>query len=162
MAHIYFLIGLKNQFIVAFTWPWDYITFHRGARLITGFFEGRSYSPRASRRAPARRLSAARHRWRFSLSWAIAISAAGVTISVSTVAKPRPKTMAVERWIHHCVDGAPIVISRVEELEVDAEGDRQHAEDGGHRGQHHRPRALAAGLQDRLIGGASLRSRSRS
>ena len=27
VAHIYFLIGLKNRFIVAFTWLWDYITF---------------------------------------------------------------------------------------------------------------------------------------
>ena len=36
MAHIYFLIGPKHRFIVAFTWLWDYVTFHRGARLITG------------------------------------------------------------------------------------------------------------------------------
>ena len=36
VAHIYFLIGLKHRFIVAFTWLWDYATFHRGARLITG------------------------------------------------------------------------------------------------------------------------------
>ena len=35
VAHIYFLIGVKNRFIVAFTWLWDYITFQRGARLIT-------------------------------------------------------------------------------------------------------------------------------
>jgi len=35
LAHIYFLIGVKNRFIVAFTWLWDYLTFHRGARLIT-------------------------------------------------------------------------------------------------------------------------------
>jgi NADH dehydrogenase len=35
VAHIYFLIGVKNRFIVAFTWFWDYITFQRGARLIT-------------------------------------------------------------------------------------------------------------------------------
>jgi len=34
-AHIYFLIGVKNRFIVAFTWLWDYVTFQRGARLIT-------------------------------------------------------------------------------------------------------------------------------
>jgi NADH:ubiquinone reductase (H+-translocating) len=34
-AHIYFLIGVKNRFIVAFTWLWDYLTFQRGARLIT-------------------------------------------------------------------------------------------------------------------------------
>ena len=39
----------------------------------------------------------------------IAISAAGVTISVRTVAKPSPNTIAVDRLIHHCVDGAPTV-----------------------------------------------------
>jgi NADH dehydrogenase len=35
LVHIYFLIGLRHRFIVAFTWFWDYITFQRGARLIT-------------------------------------------------------------------------------------------------------------------------------
>ena len=35
VAHIYFLIGLRNRFIVAFNWLWDYLTFQRGARLIT-------------------------------------------------------------------------------------------------------------------------------
>ena len=35
VAHIYFLIGLRHRFIVAFTWLWDYLTFQRGARLIT-------------------------------------------------------------------------------------------------------------------------------
>jgi NADH dehydrogenase len=35
VAHIYFLIGLRNRFIVAFTWLWNYLTFQRGARLIT-------------------------------------------------------------------------------------------------------------------------------
>ncbi len=33
--HIYFLIGLRNRFVVAVTWLWSYITFERGARLIT-------------------------------------------------------------------------------------------------------------------------------
>jgi NADH:ubiquinone reductase (H+-translocating) len=36
VAHIYFLIGLRNRFVVAFNWFWDYVTFQRGARLITG------------------------------------------------------------------------------------------------------------------------------
>jgi NADH dehydrogenase len=36
MAHIYFLIGLRSRFVVAFTWAWQYLTFQRGARLITG------------------------------------------------------------------------------------------------------------------------------
>jgi NADH:quinone reductase (non-electrogenic) len=33
-VHIYFLIGLRNRFIVALQWLWDYITFQRSARLI--------------------------------------------------------------------------------------------------------------------------------
>jgi NADH dehydrogenase len=40
LAHIYFLIGLRNRFVVAFNWFWDYITFQRGARLITGLRNG--------------------------------------------------------------------------------------------------------------------------
>jgi len=35
VVHIYFLIGLRNRFIVAFNWLWSYLTFQRGARLIT-------------------------------------------------------------------------------------------------------------------------------
>ena len=35
VVHIYFLIGIRNRFIVAMTWLWSYITFERGARLIT-------------------------------------------------------------------------------------------------------------------------------
>lgn len=34
IAHIYFLIGAKNRFVVAATWLWSYLTFQRGARLI--------------------------------------------------------------------------------------------------------------------------------
>ena len=35
LAHIYFLIGLRNRIAVAFSWAWDYLTFGRRARLIT-------------------------------------------------------------------------------------------------------------------------------
>jgi NADH dehydrogenase len=35
VIHIYFLIGIRNRFIVAFSWLWSYLTFQRGARLIT-------------------------------------------------------------------------------------------------------------------------------
>jgi NADH:ubiquinone reductase (H+-translocating) len=35
IAHIYFLIGLRNRFVVAATWVWSYVTFKRAARLIT-------------------------------------------------------------------------------------------------------------------------------
>ncbi len=33
-VHIYFLIGLRNRFVVALNWLWSYVTFQRGARLI--------------------------------------------------------------------------------------------------------------------------------
>ena len=36
LAHIYFLISLRNRLIVAIQWLWSYLTFERGARLITG------------------------------------------------------------------------------------------------------------------------------
>lgn len=36
IAHIYFLISLRNRLIVATQWLWSYVTFDRGARLITG------------------------------------------------------------------------------------------------------------------------------
>ena len=35
-AHIYFLISLRNRALVAWQWLWSYLTFQRGARLITG------------------------------------------------------------------------------------------------------------------------------
>jgi len=36
IAHIYFLIGFRNRLAVALHWLWNYVTFQRGTRLITG------------------------------------------------------------------------------------------------------------------------------
>ena len=36
LVHIYFLIGFRNRIVVALDWLWAYLTFQRGARLITG------------------------------------------------------------------------------------------------------------------------------
>jgi NADH dehydrogenase len=36
IAHIYFLIGFRNRMAVAVDWLWSYLTYQRGARLITG------------------------------------------------------------------------------------------------------------------------------
>ena len=44
-VHIYFLIGVRNRFIVAFSWLWTYVTFQRGARLITEPESMRAQSP---------------------------------------------------------------------------------------------------------------------
>ncbi|MFC3076713.1 NAD(P)/FAD-dependent oxidoreductase, partial [Phenylobacterium terrae] len=35
LAHIYFLIGLRNRIAVALNWAFNYVTYQRGARLIT-------------------------------------------------------------------------------------------------------------------------------
>jgi NADH dehydrogenase len=36
LAHVYFLVGFRNRFAVGVSWLWNYLTFERGARLITG------------------------------------------------------------------------------------------------------------------------------
>lgn len=36
IVHVLFLIGFRNRLAVAFSWMWAYVTFQRGARLITG------------------------------------------------------------------------------------------------------------------------------
>ena len=35
VIHIFFLIDARDRVLVAFNWLWDYLTFQRGARLIT-------------------------------------------------------------------------------------------------------------------------------
>src|SRR5437773_12301548 len=40
LVHIMFLIGFRNRFLVLFEWAWAYVTWHRGARLITGPWKG--------------------------------------------------------------------------------------------------------------------------
>lgn len=39
-VHIFFLIGFRNRLTVMSEWIWNYITFYRGSRLITGMQEG--------------------------------------------------------------------------------------------------------------------------
>ena len=36
LAHIYFLTGFRNRLVVGLNWVWNYLTFQRGTRLITG------------------------------------------------------------------------------------------------------------------------------
>ncbi len=36
IAHIYFLVGVPSPLVVSIRWWWEYITYRRGARLITG------------------------------------------------------------------------------------------------------------------------------
>ena len=43
LAHIYFLIGLKNRISVALSWLWIYLSGHRSARLITWGEAGKKY-----------------------------------------------------------------------------------------------------------------------
>lgn len=46
-VHIFFLIDFRSRFVVFFSWAWNYLTFQRGARLITG-----PWSPRTARADP--------------------------------------------------------------------------------------------------------------
>lgn len=38
-VHLYFLVGFRNRIAVVSEWAWTYLTFNRGARLITGSLE---------------------------------------------------------------------------------------------------------------------------
>ena len=38
-VHIFFLIGFRNRMLVFIQWAWSYVTYERGARLITGSTE---------------------------------------------------------------------------------------------------------------------------
>jgi NADH dehydrogenase len=42
IAHVYFLIGLPSPLIVSIRWLWEYLTYGKGARLITGGTTSRS------------------------------------------------------------------------------------------------------------------------
>ena len=56
VAHVYFLIGFRNRFVVALNWAWNYLTFQRGSRLITGLYarmDNIRQSPRAELRTQA-------------------------------------------------------------------------------------------------------------
>ena len=56
VAHVYFLIGFRNRFVVALNWAWSYITFQRGSRLITGLYarlDDKRQAPRTELRSKA-------------------------------------------------------------------------------------------------------------
>lgn len=40
--HIFYLIGFRNRLLVLIGWAWHYLTFRRGARIITGIPRGKS------------------------------------------------------------------------------------------------------------------------
>ncbi len=44
-VHIFFLIDFRSRLVVLFSWAWSYVTFQRGARLITGPWRPRPRPP---------------------------------------------------------------------------------------------------------------------
>ena len=50
--HIYFLVGFRRRLFVVLSWMWNYLSFHKGARLITGYPEMRIKKPRRSASPP--------------------------------------------------------------------------------------------------------------
>jgi NADH dehydrogenase len=41
VVHIFYLIGFENRLLVLVQWAWSYLSYERGARLITGAWHGR-------------------------------------------------------------------------------------------------------------------------
>ena len=52
LVHIFYLIGFRNPVIVMMEWAWAYLTFQRGARLITGDDPARTIAPKTNRSEP--------------------------------------------------------------------------------------------------------------
>ena len=50
-VHIFFLIGFRNRVIVMFEWAWSYITFQRGARVVTDLWRPRVAAATVEREA---------------------------------------------------------------------------------------------------------------
>ena len=51
-VHIWFLVGFRNRIVVMLTWFWSYVTYKRGARLITGQAHASMSSSTAEPAAP--------------------------------------------------------------------------------------------------------------
>ena len=51
VAHVYFLIGFRNRLAVVMNWAWNYVTFQRGTRLITGITGSRMAPPASASEA---------------------------------------------------------------------------------------------------------------
>lgn len=45
-VHILFLVGFRNRILVLFQWAWAYLTFNKGARLITRNFQAETRPPK--------------------------------------------------------------------------------------------------------------------
>jgi NADH:ubiquinone reductase (H+-translocating) len=50
MLHLLFLVGFRNRVIVVYQWAWSFLSYDRGARLITGPLHRQPDQPRAERR----------------------------------------------------------------------------------------------------------------
>lgn len=53
-VHVFFLIGFRNRLIVMIQWAWSYLTYERGARLITGDATLPGWTEAEKDRAPER------------------------------------------------------------------------------------------------------------
>jgi len=52
-VHIFFQIGFRNRLLVFIQWAWSYVTYERGARLITGSTELPGWSGTQPTQTPA-------------------------------------------------------------------------------------------------------------
>ncbi len=86
MVHIWYLIGFRNRAIVMFEWFWAYVTYKRGARLIT---MGTTATPKGRRASTPERSRVSRHHPHFSsLIWSFSHARSGAKYSRIAPASP--------------------------------------------------------------------------
>ena len=51
VLHLMFLVGFRNRLVVIFEWAWSFVSYDRGARLITGPLRRESDQSRADRQS---------------------------------------------------------------------------------------------------------------
>jgi NADH dehydrogenase len=56
LVHLMFLISFRNRLLVVLQWAWSFLSYDRGARLITGPLERAPNQPRAERKITTHRM----------------------------------------------------------------------------------------------------------
>src|SRR6185312_14634930 len=94
-VHIFFLIGFRNRLLVMIQWAWSYLTYGRGARLITAETPHTPSLPPVGIRpaSPGTSLCSLRPGPRISASWAAALPTRGPAHTGSSSMSGWPKAM---------------------------------------------------------------------
>ena len=136
VAHVYFLIGFRNRFVVALNWAWSYLTFQRGSRLITGLYARVGwYAPVAANRTSiASRLK----------NYALVVARGNICMEMHQVRYflAVARTLNFTRAADECNVAQPSLTRAIKLLEGELGGDLFRRE---------RPRAMLTPLGERMF-----------